>query len=74
MKKLDYSGHWTGPVFCERCKTRLDPRKIVWLELDQTTGEYIDHELPEGHESQGAFPFGKDCAIKIMKETKKVQS
>ena len=49
---------------CERCHVELDPKKIIWLELDSTTGLYHDHTndpVPED-KSQGMFPFGTDCA------------
>ena len=48
-------------VFCERCKSKLNPDKAVWLELDQRTGTYTDQPVPEEY-SQGGFPFGADCA------------
>jgi hypothetical protein len=48
---------------CENCERVLDETKIVWLELSLTDGRYY-LELPEGHESQGGFAFGADCAAK----------
>jgi hypothetical protein len=48
-------------VCCERCGEVLKPNRIVWLELSQNKGKYYT-TLPEGHISQGAFPFGKRCA------------
>lgn len=67
LSKLAYAGNWTGPVFCERCGARLDPRKIVWLELSTVTGNYHDekHPIPEA-EAGGCFPFGKDCAKIVL--------
>jgi hypothetical protein len=47
----------------------------VWLELSNTDGKYykIDElskrSIPEGHISQGAFPFGSTCAKEQLKET-----
>jgi len=48
---------------CEKCERVLDETKIVWLELSITDGRYY-LELPKGHESQGGFAFGADCAAK----------
>lgn len=48
-------------LFCERCKSKLNPDMAVWLELDQRTGTYTDQPVPEKY-SQGGFPFGADCA------------
>jgi hypothetical protein len=52
--------------YCDRCGEKLDPSKIVWLELDQDTGRYTDQPLPEGHESQGGFSFGRACAKAVL--------
>lgn len=52
--------------YCNRCNEKLDPNKIVWLELDQDTGLYTDGELPEGHTSQGGFAFGRSCAKAVI--------
>ena len=51
-------------LYCERCEK--ETRKPVWLELSATDGNYYA-ELPVGHESQGGFPFGPDCAAKLRK-------
>ena len=53
---------------CEKCGRILDNNKIVWLELSNTDGNYYT-EIPEGHISQGGFPFGKACANQELKET-----
>jgi len=53
-------------IYCQRCAEKLDPSKIVWLELDQDTGLYTDKELPEGHISQGGFSFGRSCARAVL--------
>ena len=48
---------------CNRCNCALHPDYIVWMELSMTDGKYyLPDEFPEGHESQGAFPFGESCA------------
>ena len=53
---------------CERCEYHdIHPKKAVWLELSNTDGKYY-LELPEGHISQGAFPFGTGCAKTQLKE------
>lgn len=46
---------------CTCCDRPLRGR-IRYLELDQRTGSYHDlKDVPE-EQSQGWFPFGKDCA------------
>lgn len=55
-------------IRCERCNEKLNPKKVIWLELSITDGKYYS-ELPEGHESQGGFSFGKACSIKQLQET-----
>lgn len=55
---------------CERCNEKLNPKKIVWLELSQTNGYYYEYDhLPEGHISQGGFVFGSICAKNELIET-----
>jgi hypothetical protein len=59
-------------VFCERCKAKLAEHRngeynIVWLVFDQRTGTYTDKEVPDEF-SQGAFPFGRDCAKVVLVE------
>lgn len=55
----------TPDLTCERCGAPLNEGRAVWLEMSTKTGKYTDpvkHPLPED-ESQGCFPFGKDCAV-----------
>ena len=52
---------------CEQCSRLVHKNKVVWLELSNTDGRYYE-ELPEGHVSQGGFPFGKDCAQVVLKQ------
>lgn len=53
--------------YCECCERKLNPAKIVWLELNNHTNLYhVEGEVPE-EESQGMFAFGKACAAKIIK-------
>lgn len=50
---------------CTKCKKLLLPGKIRWLELSNLDGRYYwpSTEIPmPAEESQGLFPFGKDCA------------
>lgn len=57
-------------IRCERCNELINPKTAVWLELSNTDGKYYpEGEIPEGHESQGGFSFGKACAITQLKET-----
>lgn len=54
---------------CTRCNEPLKQGKEKWLELSETDGNYYASKIPDGHISQGAFPFGTDCATAQMKET-----
>ena len=50
---------------CERYGEPL--KEPVWLELDWRDNSYhVAGEVPEQF-SQGAFPFGPDCAKKVRK-------
>lgn len=55
------------PERCERCGEIL--KKSVHLEYSQTDGLYYKH-IPEGHVSQGTFPFGVACAKKELEVTR----
>ena len=46
---------------CTKCNKPLKQGKECWLELSTTDGNYYV-KIPEGHQSQGFFPFGIDCA------------
>ena len=48
-------------IHCQRCGERLNPARIVWLDLNNQTLRYSRTEWP-AEESQGAFPFGAACA------------
>ena len=54
-------------IRCERCNEVLIPDNIIWLELSITDGKYYTG-IPEGHESQGGFPFGYTCSNNQLKE------
>ena len=54
--------------FCERCGEKLNPKKMVWLELSTHTGLFTDPDqtvIPE-NESQGGFTFGRSCAKAVL--------
>ena len=57
-------------IWCERCGEKLNPKTAVWLELSMTDGNYYK-EIPDGHDSQGGFSFGKACAKSQLKESDK---
>lgn len=48
--------------FCECCGKKLNPAKMVALELDQRIGEYHDFGGVPERLSQGWFDFGTACA------------
>ena len=55
-------------LYCESCGEKLNPKRAVWLELSFKTNLWTDPEVapwPE-EDSQGGFPFGKDCAKRIL--------
>jgi len=60
----------TEKIYCERCERLLNHNEIVWLEFSNTDGKYYN-VLPDGHVSQGFFPFGKACARTQTKFEKK---
>ena len=52
---------------CSNCGKKLNPEKTIWLEYSITDGcVYDPNEFPEGHDSQGWFEFGSDCAKKVI--------
>lgn len=58
----------TQVIRCEKCNEVLEPKRVKWLELSETDGNYYT-TIPKGHKSQGAFSFGTTCATKQIKET-----
>lgn len=56
-------------VRCTRCYEVLKSKNIIWLELSNTDGNFYEL-IPDGHASQGLFPFGKHCSKIILQETK----
>lgn len=55
---------------CTRCDQPLNEKTTKWLELSNTDGNYY-HQIPDGHDSQGGFPFGTKCATIELRETVK---
>jgi hypothetical protein len=53
-------------IRCTECGDILTSKKIVWLELSNSDGNYY-REIPKGHVSQGGFPFGTTCSKKVLK-------
>lgn len=55
-----------GGERCERCRERLAPARVRWLELDTVSNRYhIPGEVAAGR-SQGCFPFGVACAHAVL--------
>ncbi len=55
-----------GETYCERCGKILKPGEAVWLELNMLHGTWHKLGSVPVDESQGCFPFGKDCARKTL--------
>jgi hypothetical protein len=53
--------------YCTRCKKPLKD-KVAWLELDQRDWTYHDRGGVPDAKSQGWFPFGLDCARRLLAE------
>ena len=55
--------------YCTECRRTLTDEPIM-LELDQRNNTYHDFgDVPED-QSQGWFPFGKDCAKKLRRQAR----
>lgn len=51
---------------CEKCGMELKEGEENWLELDQVAGRYrLPGEVDEDR-SQGLFPFGPICKIRVL--------
>jgi hypothetical protein len=62
--------HGVTEFSCEKCGKPLDPETLVWLELNCLTLEYAEPgaaSWSETPQSQGCFPFGADCAKRLLK-------
>ena len=57
-----------GKIKCARCGKELKGEDPIYLELSNTDFHYY-LQLPEGHVSQGGFPFGTKCATLECCET-----
>lgn len=57
--------------YCTHCGKPL-ARTVAWLELDQRTDTYHDRRDVPADRSQGWFPFGMDCARKLLKASQLV--
>lgn len=67
MKKQFTFKENVGDNCCNNCGKKLNPEKTIWLEYSITDGcVYHTDEFPQGHESQGCFEFGTDCAKKVV--------
>jgi hypothetical protein len=51
-----------GQEQCAICGRGVNPNREVEVELSNTDGEYYKNGVPEGHESQGWFTVGPECA------------
>lgn len=57
-------------IRCTECNEILTSKKIVWLELSNTDGNYYK-KIPKDHVSQGGFPFGSTCSKNVLKNNGK---
>jgi hypothetical protein len=56
---------------CTRCGAKLNNKRIVWLELQISTGIYhVVEDIPKipEEDSQGTHPFGSACAQRQLRE------
>lgn len=53
---------------CTKCGKKLNKQTMVMLELNWRTNEYTDPKIKQipPEDSQGLFPFGKDCAKTLV--------
>jgi len=58
---------------CHCCQKKLNPKTMVWLELNCTNNLWSDPDvsrLPES-KSQGCFEFGATCAKNTLQNQRK---
>lgn len=56
-----------GDNSCSNCGKQLKSNQAIWLELSITDGLVYDpKDFPQGHQSQGLFEFGSDCAKRVV--------
>lgn len=53
---------------CTKCGKTIKGDKSLYLELDRRDNKYYSCGTVPKEFSQGAFPFGPDCIIKIYKK------
>lgn len=51
--------------YCKRCDRKLNPSKIVWLEMSLSHKYAVEDVIPSA-ESQGFFSFGQCCAGRML--------
>ena len=51
---------------CERCDRKLRTTETVYLEFNTRTNRYQTEGTVPAGDSQGAFPFGKVCARRVL--------
>ena len=73
MKKpFDFNTEETQIGHCHKCSKKLNEKKTIWLEYSITDDcMYYPKEFPHGHDSQGCFEFGPDCAKKVVTRNEK---
>jgi hypothetical protein len=56
--------------YCNCCERPIKRDTAVWLVYDNTDGRYYadEQDIPVGNENLGAYPFGKNCAKRALKE------
>jgi len=60
---------------CECCGRPIKPGSAVWLELDHRIDGYHNWANVPPSKSQGWFPFGPECAARLLREARvKAQS
>ena len=61
---------------CLSCGKTLKPGAAVWLAMNSYTSQFTDSQATDeswGVESQGWFPFGSDCAARVLKDPRVCQ-
>jgi hypothetical protein len=56
---------------CTHCNRKLDSKKLVWLEKHISTHEFVEAGTAtwsDSENSQGCFPFGLECARRILRD------
>jgi hypothetical protein len=61
------------PDTCTRCGKPLEPKRKVWLELDQRDGTYHNFRDIPADCSQGWFAFGVACSRAMVRAARAVR-